>query len=160
VTLLPRTFAATEVMRGTHHFVDPALGGPEERLFYFRIDWTGALPAAFDPRSRRFLTFDTVGHVYVGGLTPAETPCRGTMKVDYFRSKTIRYDLSFEHAGETWRFEGEKVGVDLSNPVMLVKTHTTCYGTLRRGGGAVASKSVTHFEPQTIVPFLASFRLR
>ena len=56
-------------------------------------------------------------------------------------------------------FVGEKVDVNPLNPIMLVKTHTTCYGTLTDATGAIVSRSVTHFEPSTIVPFLTSFRL-
>ncbi len=157
---LPKTFAISEVMQGTHHFVDPNLGEPFERLFYFRIDWSGALPEALDPRKAEFMTFDTEGMIFVGGLTPAEVPCRGSMRVDYIHSKSIRYELDFEHDGADYHFIGEKIDINLLNPVMLAKTHTTCYGSLARDDGSVLSKSVTHFEPRAMIPFVMSFRLQ
>ena len=157
---IPKAFTITEVMRGNHHFVDPDLGAPTDHLFYFRINWSGSLLESLHPKSDEFLTFDAEGVIFVGDLTPGEIPCRGALRVDYFGSKTIRYELDFELEGEPFHYVGEKVDVDLLKPLLLIKTHTTCYGTLTRADGEIISRSVTHFEPHRVVPFVTSFRLQ
>ncbi len=150
----------TETMRGTHHFVDPELGEATDRLFYFTIDWGGSPLEVLNPISSRFLLFEAEGVILVEGLTPAEAPCRGTLTLDYFGGQRLRYELDFEVEGENYFYVGEKVDVDLRKPLLLIKTHTTCYGTLRRGDGTIVSKSVAHFEPEAILPFIKSVRLR
>jgi hypothetical protein len=157
---IPSSFLISEIMKGSHHFVDPELGTADDHLFYYRLDWSGSIPGALDPRSDEFLTFEAEGALFAGGLTPGEVPCRGTIRVDYFHSKTIRYDLELEVEGQRYIFVGEKVDVDLLAPALLIKTHTTCYGTLTREDGRVISRSVTHFEPKTLLPFLLSLRLK
>jgi hypothetical protein len=159
VVSIPRGFSMTETMKGDHHFVDPAMGSATDRPFYFRLEWSGAIADAFNPVSDEFLKFDASGVIFVGGLTPGEVPCAGTLRLDYLRSKTLRYELEFEVEGVPYRYVGEKVDVDLLNPLLLVKTHTTCYGTLTRGDGAIVSRSVAHFEPRSTIPFLMSLRL-
>lgn len=156
---IPRGFSMTETMKGDHHFVDPALGSAADRLFYFRLDWGGAFAEAFNPGSGEFLTFEATGVIFVSGLTAGEVPCTGTLKLDYLRSKTLRYELDFEVEGEPYHYVGEKVDVNLLNPLLLIKTHTTCYGTLTRGDGAIVSRSVAHFEPRSTLPFLMSLRV-
>ena len=155
-----KTVTVKEEMRGTHHFVEPSFGGPEERPFYFVIEWRGDLGEVFNPRSDHFMSFDAEGVIHVGGLTPGEVSCSGSLSVDYLVSKTIRYALDFDHDGHRWHYLGEKVDVDLTKPIMLPKTHTTCYGTLTRDDGLVVSKSVVHFDPKTLWPFLRSFSFR
>lgn len=157
---LPSSFQISEVMKGNHHFVDPDLGTANDHLFYYRLVWSGDFPTSLDPNNQEFLTFDAKGALFAGGLTPGEIPCRGTIRVDYFRSKTIRYDLEIILDGEKLFFVGEKRDVDLLHPVQLIKTHTTCYGTLTKEDGTIISRSVTHFEPKTLIPFLLSFRLK
>ena len=136
-----------------------ALGSAADSLFYFRIDWNGGVPSVFNPLGSDFMTFDAEGMIYVGGLTPGEVPCRGILTVDYFRTKTIRYELDFDLDDELYHYVGEKVDVNLLKPLFLIKTHTTCYGTLSRSDGIIISRSVTHFEPETLVPFIRSFHL-
>jgi hypothetical protein len=157
---IPSAFQISEVMKGDHHFVDPDLGSAVDHLFYFRIDWRGSIPGGLNPKSDEFLLFQASGTIFVGGLTPGEVPCVGTIRVDYLQSKTIRYELDFELDGEPYSFVGEKVDVELHKPALLIKTHTTCYGTLAKGDGTIVSRSVTHFEPQRLLPFLLSFRLK
>jgi hypothetical protein len=159
VVSIPRGFSITETMKGDHHFVDPTLGSATDRLFYFRLDWGGAIADSFNPGSEDFLAFEASGVIFVSGLTPGEVPCSGTLHIDYLRSRTLRYELDFEVEGEPYRYVGEKVDVNLLNPLLLVKTHTTCYGTLTRGDGSIVSRSVAHFEPRSTLPFLMSFRL-
>jgi hypothetical protein len=149
----------TETMRGQHHFVDPELGEPLDRSLHFRIDWSGEPKTALNPLDSGFMTFDAAGVIDVEGLTKGEIPCAGSLRVDYFRGRTITYELDFEANGDRFRYVGQKVGVNLLRPVELIKTHTTCYGTITREDGRIVSKSVTHFEPDELVPFVASFRV-
>ena len=158
--LMPKAIRVRETMKGTHHFVDPGWGPAEDRPFYFVITWQGEVTAALNPLSHQFLRFAAQGEIYVDGLTQrGEVPCSGELRVDYFRSHTISYRLEFDVEGEPFVYEGSKVEVDLRRPLMLVKTHTTCYGKVLHGDGTILSRSVTHFEPHTLVPFLLSFRL-
>ena len=156
---MPLSFTITETMSGLHHFVDPARGDANDRRFYFRLDWGARRPEQLNPFGDRFLVFEADGYVLVDGLTAGEVPCTGTLALDYFGRHTITYTLDFEVDGEPYHFVGEKVDVNPLRPVMLVKTHTTCYGTLTDATGTIVSRSVTHFEPSAIVPFLTSFRL-
>lgn len=149
----------TETMQGDHHFVDAELGDPSDRPFLFRIDWSASPLDAFNPGSPRFMTFEASGVMDVEGLTAGETPCSGSLTVDYLQSQTITYDLLFEAKGREHRYLGRKVGVDLRRPLELVKTHTTCYGTISREDGRIVSKSVAHFVPEELFPFLTSFRV-
>jgi len=150
----------TETMRGVHHFVDPARGEANDRTFYFKIDWGGAPLEVLNPVSSRFLVFDAEGVILVAGLTEGEIPCRGMLTLDYFRARKLRYELDFLVDGEPYYYVGEKVNVDLRRPLLLIKTHTTCYGTLRNRDGAIVSRSVVHFEPEAMGPFIKSVRLR
>ena len=152
------SFQITETMRGVHHFVNPSQGTAEDHDFYFTIDWRSSLFRAFNPLGPAFMVFEAKGVIFVDGLTPGEVPCEGVLKVDYILSKTIRYTLDFEIGGKRFQYVGEKIDVDLSQPWLLVKTHTTCYGKIVGEKGDVISRSVAHFEPQTMVPFLTSFR--
>jgi hypothetical protein len=154
------SFTITETMSGVHHFVEPSHGDPSDRSLYFRLDWGPERASALNPWAPDFLEFPAQGVIFVEGLTPAETPCRGSLKLDYFRSQTLTYNLDFEVGGRPYHYVGQKQKVNLANPVMLVKTHTTCYGTLTDAQGRVISRSIVHFEPDTLPAFLASFRLR
>ena len=156
---MPLSFTITETMAGLHHFVDPARGDANDRRFYFRLDWGARRGEQINPFADEFLAFGATGQILVDGLTDGEVPCTGTLKLDYFGRHTITYALDFEVDGEAFHFVGEKVDVNPLSPVMLIKTHTTCYGTLTDAAGAVVSRSVTHFEPSTLVPFITSFRL-
>ena len=157
---IPKGFTITETMKGDHHFVDPSRGSASDRLFYFRIEWGGAFPESFNPASTEFLTFEAQGVIFASGLTPGEVPCAGSLTLDYIQSKTLRYELDFEVEGEAYHYVGEKVDVNLLKPLLLVKTHTTCYGTLTTNDGTIISRSVTHFDPAAALPFVLSFRLR
>lgn len=151
-------FKITETMRGNHHFVDPELGEAVDRPFHFRIDWGGTPLEVLNPISSMFLIFEVEGTILVAGLTKGEEPCRGVLTLDYFGTQTLRYELDFEVDGETYHYVGKKVDVELRKPLLLIKTHTTCYGTLRRGDGRIVSRSVAHFEPEAILPFFKSVR--
>jgi hypothetical protein len=154
------SFTITETMSGVHHFVAPSQGDASDRAFYFRLDWGAERASQLNPWSPDFLEFPAQGVIFVEGLTSAEVPCQGTLKLDYFRSQTLTYTLDFEVAGKRHHFVGQKRKVNLANPLMLAKTHTTCYGTLTDAGGRIVSRSITHFEPETLPAFLSSFRLR
>jgi hypothetical protein len=149
----------TECMRGVHHFVDPALGDASDRELYFRIQWGAPLRAALNPLSPGFLRYQAHGAIFVQGLGAAELPCAGSLRLDYVREHKIIYDLRFEHEGRALRYLGEKTDVRLTRPLMLVKTHTTCYGRILDEAGRILSRSVVHFEPSATLQFLASTRL-
>lgn len=149
----------TETMRGDHHFVDPELGEPSDRDFWFRIDWSGDPLRSFNPASARFMSFEAVGVIDVAGLTEGETHCEGQLRVDYVKDRTIVYELDFQAKGRAYHYTGRKVDVDLTRPVELVKTHTTCYGTIIRDDGRIVSKSVAHFVPEELLPFITSLRM-
>jgi hypothetical protein len=157
---MAKTFQITETMRGVHHFVDPSRGTAEDHVFYFTIDWQSSVFKALNPFGASFMTFDAKGVLFAGGLTAGEVPCQGVLKVDYIRSKTIAYELDFQIEDKSYHYVGEKVDVDLSKPLLLVKTHTTCYGRVTRDDGQIVSRSVAHFEPRTVLPFLMSFRFQ
>lgn len=157
---IPKSFSITETMKGDHHFVDPTIGSASDRLFYFRIEWQGAIPDSFDPRSTEFLIFDAQGVIFVSGLTAGELPCAGSLRLDYVRSKSLRYELDFDVDGEAYHYVGEKLDVNLLKPLLLIKTHTTCYGTLTRSDGSIISRSIAHFEPETALPFILSLRVK
>jgi hypothetical protein len=153
-------FSVTETMRGVHHFVDPARGPAVDRPLHFRIDWGAPIRTALNPLSGQFMSHRAAGELFAEGLTPHPVACSGTLVVDYFRRHTITYDLDFSCEGERFNFLGEKVDVWLRRPLQLVKTHTTCYGTITNGAGAIVSRSVLHFPPETMRSFLLSLRLR
>jgi hypothetical protein len=156
---MPLSFSMTETMSGLHHFVDPARGDAYDRRFYFRLDWGARRAAQLNPLAPEFLELEARGYLFCEGLTDGEAPCAGMLKLDYLGRHTITYVLDFEVAGASYHFVGEKIDVDLRRPLQLIKTHTTCYGTLTDAAGKVVSRSVTHFEPETLLPFLASFRI-
>jgi hypothetical protein len=156
---MPLSFTITETMSGLHHFVDPARGDANDRRCWFRLDWGARRAAQLNPFGDEFLVFAATGQIFVDGLTDSDVPCRGTIELDYFGRHTITYELDFDVDGEAYHFVGEKLDVNPLSPLMLVKTHTTCYGTLTDATGVIVSRSVTHFEPRALVPFLTSFRL-
>lgn len=153
-------FSVTETMRGLHHFVDPAWGPAVDRPIHFRIEWGAPLRASINPLSPQFMRYGARGEFFAEGFTPHPVACEGTFALDYFDRHTITYDLSFPCEGERYRFVGEKVDVWLRRPLQLVKTHTTCYGTVTNEAGVIVSRSVLHFPPETMRSFLLSLRLR
>lgn len=153
-------FAITETMRGVHHFVDPARGPAVDRPFHFRIDWGAPITSSLNPLSGRFMRYEAEGELFADGLTPRIVACRGALAIDYLAEHTITYELDFEAEGKPWHFVGQKTDVRLLRPLQLIKTHTTCYGTITDDTGTIVSRSVVHFPPETTLPFLRSFRLR
>ena len=152
-------FAVTETMRGVHHFVDPVRGPAIDRRFHFRIDWGAPLRTSCNPRSGRFMRYEAEGELFAEGLTKHIVACRGTLAIDYFKEHSIVYELLFEAEGQTLRYEGRKTDVRLSRPLQLIKTHTTCYGSITDGSGVIISRSVVHFPPETTLSFVRSIRL-
>lgn len=152
-------FRATELMTGQHHFVDPALGAPSDQPCHFRLTWGGPASQMLNPLRRAAIRYDAAGTIHFAGLTAGDVPCRGTIAIDYARAHQIDYDLAFDVGGTHYRFHGEKTGVNPLRPIELVKTHTTCYGTLATADGRVVSRSVIHFLPETLSSFVKSFRL-
>lgn len=159
-SLMTLAFSVTETMRGVHHFVDPARGTAVDRPIRFRIDWGAPIRTSLNPLSGQFMRHRAAGEFYAEALTPHPVACEGTFVVDYFGQHKITYDLRFPCEGERFRFVGEKIDVWLRRPLQLVKTHTTCYGTVTNGAGVIVSRSVLHFPLETMRSFLLSLRLR
>jgi hypothetical protein len=153
-------FHVDEIMKGTHHFVDPSYGDAAERPCWFRLRWGAPLLASVNPFSSRFLRYDATGVIEVDGLTDGQADCTGSLELDYFGDKKITYDLCFTARGMSFRYLGEKTHVDLRHPLLLIKTHTTCYGAITDPGDHFVSKSVLHFDLRRMVEFARSIRLQ
>lgn len=154
-------FRMKELMKGTHHFVDPELGAPHNRELYFLIEWGQSVPSFLFPLSNKCLRADARGIINVSGLTEGDVPVEGGFELNYLSERILRYTLSFEVDKEKYLYVGEKRDVKLWQPWLLVKTHTTCYGTIVNSKGRLISHSITHFgmDPKTIMGFMTSFRL-
>ena len=136
-------FRARELMRGWHEFADGA-GPPGRQPFSFRASWgPDSIRDWLNPTRPTFLWQELEGTVSAGGLC-ADAPCRGTLELDYFRRRRIRYDFDFDVAGTTYRYVGEKTNLRLWN---LAVTHTTCYGVVtERRTGKLVSTGTTLFH--------------
>lgn len=149
-------FRVTEVMRGTHERCDgqpPA--GPQP--FVFRVTWgPDRLRDWVNPISGRFLWQELEGEVQAGGLCDAWTRCRGTLALEYFGRRRIRYELDFEAGGGVFRFVGEKVNI---RPWNLLVSHTTCTGTITElATGKLISTAVVTFRLRDLPRMLLSTR--
>jgi hypothetical protein len=135
-------FRAREVMRGYHEFAD---GGPSGRHpFVFRATWgPDRLRDWIDPRKPTFLWQRLDGEVLAGALCDW-TPCAGTLHLQYWPQRRIRYTFEFEVEGVRYRYLGDKVNLRLWN---LAVSHTTCTHVLteQRTGRLVAT-GVTQFR--------------
>lgn len=145
-------FRVTEVMRGTH---DPVEGGGP-LPFEFEVTWgPDRLGAWLDPRSARFLWQTLEGRVRAGGLCDW-TPCKGTLALEYFARRRIRYELDFEVGGRVHRFVGEKVDI---RPWNLLVSHTTCTGTIvDLASGRLVSSAVVTFRLRHLPRMVLSTR--
>ena len=150
-------FMVDEEMSGTHHFVNQA--GPEGELpMSFRVNWGNRhMRKYLNPLRKTFLTNFVEGEVSVAGLVE-NAPCRGTLELRYFTEGKIRYQFEFKDVDRVaYLYVGEKVGI---RPWNLPHSHTTCYGTITNlATGAEVSKSILHFELDTLPSFIQSFRL-
>jgi hypothetical protein len=148
-------FLIDEEMTGTHEF-EPGSGPPGRHPLSFQVTWGASRVGRFlNPFGEGFGRADLEGTITVGGLCEA-APCRGTLVLDYVKSKAISYTLDFEVDGRGYRFIGEKVNI---RPWNLPVSHTTCFGTLTEAeSGRLVSRSVTFFRLRTAPRFLASLR--
>lgn len=156
---MPFTFHIDEVMKGNHHFVDPSYGDATDRPCSFRLRWGAPLLASINPLSSRFMRYDASGVIEADGLTDGAVDCSGTLELDYFGDQKITYDLRFEARGRPFRYLGEKTHVDLRHPLLLIKTHTTCYGAITDDADRFVSKSVLHFDVFSVGKFARSLRI-
>jgi hypothetical protein len=149
-------FLVDEVMNGEHSF-EPAFGSPERRPMEFRVTWgTKNIPQWANPAHDRFMAGLLRGWVTIDGLCYRST-CSGSLELRYFKDHTIRYTFGFEVDGDSYRYVGEKVNINLRN---LPWSHTTCFGRLvLQETGQLVSTSVTHFRMRSLPRFLASIRL-
>lgn len=149
-------FQIHEVMSGEHEFT--AGNGPEGKLkMEFRADWgTSNLAKWINPAGEAFMTNELSGFVTVEGLCE-NIPCKGTLELRYFTDQKIRYTFQFTANGQNYTYVGEKSQI---YPWNLAYSHTTCFGEIKRNSdGAIISKSITHFDMDTMPDFLSSFKL-
>jgi hypothetical protein len=147
-------FVATEIMSGHHEFV--AGDGPAGQLpFAFRVKWgPERIRDWINPRHPGFLWQELSGEVQIGGLCEW-TPCRGTLHLEYFPKRRIRYDFDFEVDGTAYHFIGDKKNIRLWN---LLVSHFTCFGVItERATGKLVSTSVSFFHLRHF-PMLALVR--
>jgi len=148
-------FRTRELMSGEHEF--RAGHGPAGRHpFAFRVKWgPDRLGEWLNPLGDRFLWNELEGEILVGGLCDW-TPCRGTLDLEYFGPRRIRYTFDLEVAGKTYRYVGDKVDIRAWN---LPVSHTTCFGTLvELATGTLVSTSVTRFKMRHLPSMLLSTR--
>ncbi len=119
-----RGFRVRERMSGWHGLAD---GPPVRRPLRFEGEWgPDRLRDWLDPRSPAFLWQEIRGTLTAVGLCE-EAPFRGTLSLDYFGLRRIRYVLDFDVAGRPHRPVGDKDGLRWWN---LLVTHTTCAVTV------------------------------
>lgn len=153
-------FKADEIMSGMHHFAENQ-GPAGEFPFEFRVTWGNKhlLCHFLNPLTNDFFCAPLEGFFTIGGLLE-NVPCSGVLQLRYFQEAKLRYIIDFEANGIPYQFIGEKVDVKLYKPWKLPKTHTTCYGTVKRKDtDTVISHSITYFTFNRLPEFLLSFRL-
>ena len=133
-------FKTTETMSGYHELT----AEPGRKSFAFRADWgPDRLRDWLNPTSERFLWQELRGEVQAEGLCDW-TPCEGTLSLEYFGPRRIRYSFDFVVDGVTYRYVGDKVGIALWN---LAVSHTTCVGVITElESGRLISTSVVWFK--------------
>jgi len=148
-------FRADELMSGRHEFLE-GCGPAGSHPVAFRVNWgPDRLRDWLNPRHEAFLWQELEGKVMVGGLC-GWTPCTGTLHLDYFGGKRIRYDFDFEVGGRTLRFIGDKQNIRLWN---LPVSHTTMAATLtERTSGRLLSTSMLRFKFRHMPSLMLSFR--
>jgi hypothetical protein len=147
-------FRAREVMRGHHEFVDGA--GPAGRHpFAFRATWgPDRLRDWLDPRKPTFLWQTLEGEVLAGGLSDGWTPCSGTLHLQYWPERRIRYTFEFDADGVRYRYLGDKSNLRWWN---LAVTHTTCtHAVTEQATGRLVSTGLTLFHLRDLPRFLLS----
>lgn len=154
-------FRMEERMEGTHRyrraFPESGVQAGEEHPLELRARWGHPRLRGFlSPGSDDFLTAELEGTVSAGGLCQ-DAPIRGALELRYFIDATIRYRFEFQGTGGGFSFLGEKREL---RPWNLHRTHTVCYGTIRRlGDGETLSEATLRFDLAQLPAFLASFRL-
>jgi hypothetical protein len=146
-------FRITEVMSGTHELRD---GPPGPRPFSFDVTWgPDRLGEWANPFGAGFLWQPLEGRLTAEGLCE-RARCKGTLTLEYFARRRIRYELDFEAGGVPHRFVGEKVNI---RPWNLLVSHTTCTGTIvELATGRLVSTAVVTFKMRTLPSFLLSLR--
>jgi len=149
-------YALDEEMLGTHEF-EPGAGPAGLHPFRFVVTWGSESIRRFLQPGEQHLTATLSGTVTAGGLC-ADSPCQGSLRIDYFGCHKIRYDFLFETPDGPCRFVGEKVNIQAWN---LPVSHTTCFGTVTRvRDGRLLSRAVVHFRLRSLPAFLASLRVQ
>lgn len=158
---MPLSFQMKETMSGTHHFVDPKWGPPEEQALWFTIEWGQTLPSFFTPSDPAFMVAKSRGEIFIEGLTKSPVACSGSLSLSYLERRELRYELACHVDGDRYLYSGVKKDVELWRPWLLPKTHTTCYGSLEDEQGRILSRSVLHFPSHVrgMMDFLKSLRL-
>ncbi len=149
-------FRIDERMTGSHEF-EPGMGPPGSHPFEFVVSWgPDRLDRWLRPSEPDFMVQPMKGIVTAGGLCEA-APIEGTLALEYFESRRIRYSFRFEVDGTEYEHVGEKVNI---RPWNLPVSHTTCFGVLKEvETGRLVSRSVTFFRMRSLLSFVTSFRL-
>ena len=94
------------------------------------------------------------GVVEAEGLATS-SPMHGTITIDPFIGRVIRYSFEFHAAdGKAYRFEGQK---DVT-PTAPVASMTTLPAEITDEKGRRYAEALMHFEARHLLPFLASWR--
>ncbi|MBN1947504.1 MAG: hypothetical protein JW797_17670 [Bradymonadales bacterium] len=153
---LPVGFRIDEIMTGRHRF-EPGMGPEGYHPFEFQVTWgPKRIGEWLDPHGAGFLSQPLEGVVRAGGLCQ-EAPCQGTLELQYFNERLIRYTFDFRVDSTDYHYVGEKVNI---RPWNLPVSHTTCFGYLTEARtGRLISTSVTFFRLHRMARFLSSFRI-
>jgi hypothetical protein len=119
-------FRVRERMVGWHEFTEGR--GPTGRApLSFEGTWgPESVRDWVDPRKPTFLWQEMEGTLTAGGLCDG-APFHGTLALEYFGLRRIRYTLDFEAGGRTLRLVGDKENLRWWN---LAVSHSTCFVTV------------------------------
>ena len=147
-------FSTNEVMSGYHELADES----GRKHFEFRVNWgPESLRDWLNPRSDRFMWQRLSGEIIAEGLC-GWTPCEGTLSLEYFGPRRIRYSFDFEVEGKVYRYVGDKVGIAIWN---LPVSHTTCTGVITElETGRLVSTAVCWFRLRHLPKLMGSVRWR
>lgn len=147
-------FRVRERMVGWHDAQD----GRGQRPLSFAGEWgPDSVRAWLDPRAPTFLWQEMRGTISAEGLCE-DAPFEGTLALEYFGKRRIRYTLDFDAGGRKLRLVGDKENLRWWN---LLVTHTTCFVTLTDlSTGALVSRGVVLFRLRDLPGLLVPRRRR
>lgn len=133
-------FRVRERMVGWHELTADGVRRP----LSFEGEWgPDSVRAWADPRKPTFLWQRMRGTIDADGLCAA-APFEGTLQLEYFGPRRIRYTLDFDAGGRALRLVGDKENLRWWN---LLVTHTTCFVTITElATGALVSRGTVLFR--------------